>query len=128
MVGDAIESILSGIDAEVTSARIPDRRGSDWVIYNMISAVPMTTKADYRKFIRYRYQVDIYARTYDRTDEIATDVVDAMDNYTGTVEGVEIDRIIFDGEADMPVEFIYDEDAREDFFRRQQDYIINVKS
>ena len=128
MVGDAIASILSGVSAEVEAAGIPDRRGADWVIYNMISAVPMTTKSDYLKFIRYRFQIDIYSRTYENIDSIADEVISALDNYSGTAEGEIIDRAIFDGQNDMPVEFMYDEEAREDYFRRQQDWIINVKS
>jgi hypothetical protein len=49
-----------------------------------------------------------------------------LDNYSGTSSSVVIDRIYFDGEHDG-VESVEDEGAREDYFRRIQDYIIAVK-
>ena len=127
MVGSAIASILSGIDAEVAGGRIPDSRGSDWIIYNMISTVPHNSKSGASDYDRYRFQIDCYSRTYEEVDTIASSVRSAMDEYAGTVESVVIDHIFYDGENDLPVESIEEMESREDYFRRSQDYIIYVR-
>jgi len=127
MVGSAIESILSSVTANVTGGRIPHSRGSKWVVYNMISDLPHNTKGAASDFNKYRFQIDSYARTYSDTDTLAASVKSALDEYAGTSESVVIDHIYFDGEFDS-VEFVEEGEAREDFFRRSQDYIIIVKT
>ena len=126
MVGDAIASILSSVTATVEGGRIPDRRGSDWIIYNMISMVPHNSKSGASTYDQYRFQIDSYARTYSEVDTLAASVKSALNEYEGTAESVVIDHIFHDGEFDA-VEFIEDEGAREDYFRRSQDYIIFVR-
>ena len=98
MVGSAIESILSSVTSNVTGGRIPDSGGSKWVIYTMISDVPHNTKDAASDFNKYRFQLDIYARTYSDADTLAASVKSAMDEYSGTAESVVIDHIYFDGE------------------------------
>jgi len=126
MVGSAIESILSEITATVEGGRIPDRRGSEWVIYNIISLVPHNTKDGASDYDQYRFQIDSYARTYPEVDTLASSVRSALDEYSGTIESVTIDHVFHDGEFDSQ-EFIEDEGAREDYFRRSQDYIIFIR-
>lgn len=126
MVGTAIKSILSDVTQYVDGGRIPDRRGAKWIIYNMISNVPYGTKNAVSTLDSYRFQIDSYARTYSDADSLAASVRSALDNYSGTVLSVVIDRIIYDGEFDS-VEFIEEDESREDYFRRSQDYIIWVK-
>ena len=126
MVGTAIKSILSSVAATVYGAVIPDSPGSDWVVYTMISCVPHNTKSGASTYDTYRFQLDCHSRTPERVDTLAASVRSAMDEYTGTVESVVIDHIFFDGQYDGFNSLLEDE-SREDFFRRTQDYIICVR-
>ena len=126
-MGSALKSILSGVTQYVDGGRIPHSRGSKWIIYNMISALPHNTTGAASDFDKYRFQVDSYARTYSEVDTLAASVRSTLDEYAGTSESVVIDHIYFDGEFDS-VESIESDEAREDFFRRSQDYIIIVKT
>ena len=47
-------------------------------------------------------QADVLAPDYRTAKELARKVADALDNYTGTVAGVEIDWLSVDDEADIP--------------------------
>jgi len=127
MVGSAIKSILSGVTQYVDGGRIPANRGSQWIIYNMISSLPHNTKGGASDYDKYRFQIDSYARTYSAVDTLAASVRSTLDEYSGTSESVVIDHIFFEGEFDS-VEFIEEGEAREDYFRRSQDYIICVKT
>jgi len=127
MVGSAIKSILSDVTQYVDGGRIPANRGSQWVIYNMISCLLHNTKGGASDYDKYRFQIDSYARTYSKVDTLAASVRSTLDEYSGTSEGVVIDHVFFDGEFDS-VEFIEEGEAREDYFRRSQDYIICVKT
>jgi len=126
MVGSAIKSILSSVTQYVDGGRIPDSRGSQWIIYNMISDLPHGTKDGVSTLDMYRFQIDSYARTYSNADSLAAEVRSALDSYSGTVESVTIVDCVFDGQFDS-VEFIEENESREDYFRRSQDYIITVK-
>ena len=127
MVGSAIETILAGVEATVAPGVIPDRRGADWVIYNMISSVPHNTKSGASDYDQYRFQLDIYSRTYSNVDTLAASVRSTLDDYSGTSESVVIDRVFFDGEFDT-VELKDEDESKELYFRRMQDYIIFVKT
>ena len=127
MVGSAIESILSSINATVDAGVIPDRRGSDWIIYTMISSVPHNTKTGVSDYDQYRFQIDSYSTTYSAMDTLAASVKSALDNYSGTVESVVIDHVFFDGEFDAGPELAIDEGSTERLYRRIQDYIIFVR-
>ena len=126
MVGSAIESILSGVAATVAPGTIPDRRGAEWVIYNIISLVPHNTKDGASTYDKYRVQLDIYDRTYTTVDTLAASVRSTLDEYTGTAASVVIDHVFFDGEFDT-VEFIKEDESGELYFRRSQDYMIFVR-
>ena len=127
MVGSAIKSILSDVTSYVAGSRYPDSPGSKWIIYHMISDVPTGTKDAASTLDMYRFQIDCYGRTYSDADTLAASVRSALDNYgQGTVEGVEIEDIRFDGQYDG-VQSIEDMESRQDYYRRIQDYIIWVK-
>ena len=125
MIGAAIKSILSSYN--VCPVLIPDSRGAKWVSYHMISNYPYNTKSGVSTFDWYRFQIDCFARTYTECDTMAAAVRVLLDNYSGTISSVVIDRCYFDGEWDT-VERIEDEGAKEDYFRRSQDYMIAVKT
>lgn len=127
MVGDAIKSILSSIEAPVSPLFVPHRRGSRWITYTMISDVPVHTKDGACNYDQYRFQMDMYARTYADADTLAASVRTALDNYSGTVESVVIDQIYYDGQF-RNFEFLGEAGEEEDYFRVSQDYIIEVKS
>lgn len=132
MVYSAIKSIL-GSGYNVCPVLIPNSRGAKWISCTMISNYPQNTKDGASTFDWYRFQIDCFTRTAEETDTLAAAVRVLLDNYSGTKESVIIDRIYFDGEHDM-VESIEEFEgretmgAREDYFRRSQDYIIAVKT
>lgn len=127
MVGSAIKSILSDVTSNVAGSRAPYSQGSKWVVYHMISDLPTPTKDSVSTFDTYRFQLDCYGRTYSDADTLAASVKSALDGYSGTVESVVIDHIVFDGEYDG-IQSIEEMESREDFFRRIQDYLIIVKT
>jgi len=126
MVGTALETILASVEATVAGGRIPDRRGADWVIYTMISNVPHNTKSGASTYDMYRFQLDCYSRTPETVNTLAASVRSTLDEYSGTSEGVVIDHIFYDTEYDTS-ELVYEDESREDYFRRTQDYIICVR-
>ena len=128
MVSTAIETILkaASIEANIYGLYVPHNRGSQWVIITYISNVPTPTKAAVSTLDKTRWQVDCYAKTETVMDALGASVRTALDNYTGTVSSEEIDRISFDGESDT-VEPISDMGATEHYFRRIQNYIIQIK-
>ncbi len=128
MVRTAIEAILeaASIKAKIYGLYVPRRRSASWVIITYISNLPTPTKAAVSTLDKTRWQLDCYASTEEKMDALGASVRTAMDNYSGTSEGVEFDRINFDGESDT-VEVIEDEGATEDYYRRTQEYIIQIK-
>ena len=126
MIGTAIKSLLSDITKYVSGSGEPYSMGSRWLIYQMISCVPLATKNSVSTLDQYRFQIDCYARSYSDADTLAASVRSALDNYYGTKEGVVIDRIRFDGQYDGILS-IEEMESREDYFRRIQDYIIWVR-
>jgi hypothetical protein len=126
MVGDAIETILANIDANLFGLHVPNRRGNQWVIHTMIDRQPNDTKDAASDFDKYIYQLDSYARTESEMDTLAESVKSAMDRYSGTVSGTVIDHIFFASESDT-VEFVEDEGSKENYYRRIQEYEIWVK-
>jgi len=126
MVGTAIESILSDEEANIYGLHVPRRRGAQWVIYTKIDRQPYETKDGVSTDDKFFYQLDIYAREQSEMHTLAESVKTAMDGYSGTVESVEIDHIFFRSENDT-VEFIEDQGARENYYRRIQEYEIWVK-
>ena len=128
MVGTAIKTILeaASIEANIYGLYVPRSRGSQWVILTYISNVPTGTKAAVSTLDKTRWQVDCYAKQETVMDALGAAVRAALDNYTGTVSSVKINRIIFDGESDS-FESIGDEEATEHYYRRTQDYILMIR-
>lgn len=126
MVGTAIASILSSIEANVYGLHVPNRRGSEWIIHTMIDRGPHRTKDGVSTYDKYLYQLDSYATTESDMGTLAESVKSAMDDYSGTVLGIVIDHIFFLSENDT-VEFIEDEGAQENYYRRIQEYEIWIK-
>jgi len=136
MVGSAIESILSSVNATIVGGAIPDRRGAQWVVYTMISIVPHNSKDGASTYDKYRFQFDIYERTYAAMDTLAASVKSTLDEYEGTAASVVIDHIFFESEFDT-TEFIVGgvsgpgsapgDRSKEFYYRRSQDYIIFVR-
>ena len=127
MVGTAIKSILSDVDANLFGLHVPNRRGSQWVIITKIDRQPTQTKGGVSDYDKYLYQLDCYARTEADMDTLAASVKSAMDDYSGTVSSTVIDHIFFQGESDS-VEKIEDEGAVENYYRMTQEYDIWIKS
>lgn len=128
MVSTAIKSILktASIKANIFGLYVPRNRGSQWVILTYISNVPNPTKAAVSTLDKTRWQFDCYAKEETVMDALGESVRTALDNYSDTVEGVNINRITFEGESDT-VESIGDEGATEHYYRRTQEYSIMIK-
>lgn len=126
MVGDAIESILSSVDANLYGLHVPNRKGSTWVIHTNIGRQPSATKGGVSDYDKYLYQLDCYAKIESDMDTLGESVKSAMDDYSGTVASTVIDHIFFIGESDT-VEKIEDEGSVENYYRRIQEYDIWVK-
>lgn len=129
MVGASIKSILetASIEANIYGLFVPHNRGSQWVILTYISNVPTPTKAAVSTLDKTRWQVDCYTKEETVMDTLGAAVRAALDNYTGTVLSVVFDRVTFDGESDSE-EAIGDEGATEHYYRRTQEYIIQIRT
>ena len=127
MIGDAIKTILASVTANVTPMHIPRNRGSKWCVYTIISNVPHNTKDGASTYDQYRLQVDCYDTQYDRMDTFAASVRSALDEYSGTSEGVVIDHISYVTEFDT-FEFLDSgRENPEEYYRRMLEFIIFVR-
>ena len=124
MVGTAIKSILS--DYNVYGLEVPRSRGAKWIIYTGVSRIGNRTKDGVSTLDRYRFQLDCYARKETDMDTLGEAVKTLLDDYSGTVESIAIDLMVFEDEDDS-FEVLGDEGGSEPYHRRRQDYTIWIK-
>ena len=119
-VGKAIYSLISAVEANVYPVSIPQGVKGNKVVYNIISNVPTNIKNRVSAVDQYRVQISCYTNKYNTVCTLAQSIRTALDNYSGTVAGVLIDRIRFENQMDTY-------DLQSDQYGIMTDYIIKIK-
>jgi hypothetical protein len=109
MIGTVIYKLLStsiAITAIVSADKItPVRRLQDVALpaitYELIDTVPTNTKDGKSLLDTKRISVHCWSYKYSEAATIANKVRSVLDRYSGTVEGIEIDKIVFDNNAEL---------------------------
>jgi len=91
-----------------------------YITYQVISTSPNKNKDREISLKAIRLQIDIIGNTYSSVTNISDKVVDAISYKTGNYSGYDVDIITFEDENDLS-------DIENDFYRKEQDYIIRIK-
>jgi len=118
-IGKVIYSKLNSI-ASTFPVTAPQGTTGNHIVYHVIDVVPAYAKETTSVFDDYRIQVDIYSNSYSGVMTLSDSVRTALDRVSGTIEGVEVSDMRFDGAQDA-YEISTDE------FGVSQDYIIKVR-
>jgi hypothetical protein len=127
MIGDIVYNILSN-DSNVTGLvgtkiyPLMATQGTElpYITYQVISTSPNKNKDREISLKAIRLQIDIIGNTYSSVTNISDKVVDAISYKTGNYSGYDVDIITFEDENDLS-------DIENDFYRKEQDYIIRIK-
>jgi len=119
VIGKAIKSLLASA-GDIYPHRATQGASLPYVTYRVISNGPTDTKEGVSELDVVRVQVDSFATTYSACATLSDTVRSTLDRYRGTVQTIVIDKIVFEGEADM-----YDEDA--EVYQRSQDFFVRIK-
>lgn len=109
MIEPAIRTILAG-NAAVTAVvadRIwhgnrPQDERRPGIVLSLISATHPQTLDDHGGYSTGTVQADVLAPSYREAKELAAKVRAALDQYSGTVAGADIDWLIIEDESDIP--------------------------
>lgn len=128
MIGKAIYDLLSNdatvsglVSTRVYPDTVPQNASFPYVAYTTTSTLPTDAKDGVSRLDVVGVQVDIYSRDYSVTQAIAAACRDALDRYSGTNNGVQVDGIKFDNQAAGNYE------QQIGVFWVSQDYSIRVK-
>ena len=92
-----VNTIISG---RVYRVRLPQEVTLPAVTFQLVSSIPQMIHGEATKNFINRYQVDCWATGGDAVSALRDAVVAAMDNIQGTISGVNVLRILFEGDRD----------------------------
>lgn len=121
MVGEAIVDLLSPVTDNVSPMMIPQNKDLPWVVYRIVSDIPVNDKDGSGDLHQIRVQIDSFHTDYSLCDSLAKEIKSELTYYSGTSKEEEIVNIYFDSEADLS------ELEPEGTYRRTQDYIFWVR-
>lgn len=121
MLREAIHTILSTITVNNYPLQVPQRfdRSQDHIVYHIRNIEPENAKDQARARIFPALIVDIYSPSMEDAETLANQVADTLEAISGVYNGVDIKRILFDGESDD-----YEEEVN--LNRIYQEYTIRV--
>jgi len=126
-VGKAIYNILSNeagvtdiVGTKIYPVVAPQQTETPFIVYSVVSSIPTNTKDRISEIDTMRVQVDCYEKTYTLAEALSSAVRLALDNATGTKNGVLIDGLAYENEQD----FIEEDN---DYFRKSIDFFVRVK-
>lgn len=100
MIGKVIYGRLSAdatITAIVGSKIYPDLTPQDvqypFCVYIITNSTPVDYKDGQSNLEEVQFQVDCYTNSYDTTQELANNIRNSLDRFTGTVNSVEVQTI-----------------------------------
>ena len=128
-IGKAIYNILSGtlaISNKVGTKIFPNvatqSESFPFIIYDVQSDSPEDTKDGVANLDITNMMVSAYSDTYSNATEIGSSIRDALDRYSGTVNGVVINTIVFEGYNDA----FDDMSGRDGIYRKSLDFKIRI--
>lgn len=96
-------SVNAGVTALVSTRIYPDNVPQNavfpYIAFQLIQTQPLDTKEGASPLDTLTIQVDCYAQNYDTAQAISTAVRAAIDRYSGTVNGHNVDKILFSGQS-----------------------------
>ena len=114
----------SNIQSVVDTRIYPDvaPQGTDFpcLVYSKTSIEPNDTKSGASTNDRINVQLDVYGTTYQQTETIATRVRTALDRYSGTLEGIIFQQVVFIDDSNEG------KDEDRNIFRVRQQYQIRL--
>lgn len=119
MIGKVLYSLASDV-ITLYPKRTSQGKATPYGTYSKVSGTPTDTKDGPSELDVDRVQIDIVTDTYAEGITLSDSLRTAIDRYQGTVQGVVVDKIVFEGERDM-----YDNDAEK--YMRSQDYFTRIK-
>ena len=127
MIGDAIYSILyndATVQSYVSNKIYPliATQGTvePFITYQIISIVSRKNKDRDVKLDIVRIQINVFSKDYEELNNITDAVRSALEYFSGTVEGEEIEIIIFEDQNDLFVE-------NSEVYHIEQDYFLRIK-
>ena len=128
IIGDAIYSILSGdstlsglVGTKIYPVKAPQRVTFPYIVYSLSSTDPTDQKDGVSPVDDNTLEVDCYADSYRTAHTIALSIRAALDDYSGTVQGVKIRHLWFQNQSDG--DFIEDYG----FFAISQGYAVKIE-
>jgi len=119
MIGKVFHSLASDVIA-LYPKRTSQGKGTPYGVYTKVSDNPSDTKSGVSTLDVDRVQVTIITDTYAEGVTLSDSLRTVLDRYRGTVQGVVVDKIVFEDERDM-----YDDKAEK--YMRSQDYFTRIK-
>ena len=100
-IGKVVYSLLNGSSAltnimgsnKIYPSFAPDKTEFPFIVYKTRSADPVVTKNGIADNVIFVCYINIYSKKYDTLRDISTEVKNAINNYSGTVECVTVKRI-----------------------------------
>ena len=117
MIGKVIYGKLSQestVVAIVGQKIYPDLTPQDvqypFCVYTIVNSTPVDFKDGQSNLEEVQFQIDCYTQSYDTTQELANNVRNSLDRFTGTVNGIDVQTIKYmssDSEVYNPTLNVY---------------------
>ena len=127
MTASIIYSILSTdsavadlTDGDIFPGVAPQDTDTPYVVYTLISSVPVLNKDKKRSVEELRFQIDAYADSFEEVNGLCEKIRAALEFKSGQIAGYQVMSILFDNEND-------NFESSPEIFRKQQDYKIKIK-
>lgn len=116
-----IRTLLTGLSADLEPVSMPKTASLPVIVYQRISRIQQMTHSGVDNLLQVRLQYDIFAATYTAVKDLAQQMENILNGYSGTPEGVEVTLIQLDNDRDMPFE------SEVDNYRVSQDYLVQYR-
>ena len=109
-------SVADLVSARIYPGRLPQGVTLPAIVYQRISAVRLNDLSGPSGFARPRVQLDLWASTYSGVKALARVVRQALDGYSGEVDGFGVADAILDEELDLYEPGVDDYRVVQDYF------------
>lgn len=113
-------NIQSAVDTRIYPEVVPQGSEFPCIVYSKTSIEPNDTKSGASTNDRINIQIDTYGETYQQTETISGRVRTALDRYSGTLEGITFQQVVFIDDSNEG------RDDDRNVFRIRQQYQIRI--
>lgn len=96
----AVSGITDVVGTNVWPTLAPQETDFPFIVVKGLNLIPMKIKGRASPNDDHRFQVDVYCKTISQVNTLFTLIRENLDQYSGTVNGLVIDRIVFEGSED----------------------------